>query len=131
MRMAAIPVRMTSQRRVILRTLQERLDHPAAEEILASVRKHLPRVSLGSVYRNLRVLREAGLVHEIVTGEFRRYDAVTTPHAHFVCDRCHRAYDLPHTTGRASVGQLLPEGFTVSQMHLELRGVCAACGGQP
>jgi Fe2+ or Zn2+ uptake regulation protein len=129
--MTLIPVKMTTQRRVILETLRATRSHPSAEEVLTSVRTHLPRVSLGSVYRNLGVLREAGLVHEIVTGDFRRYDAVTTPHPHFVCDRCHRAYDLPRTTGRASVGRLLPEGFTVSQMHLELRGVCAACGAEP
>ncbi|MDR5683739.1 MAG: transcriptional repressor [Armatimonadota bacterium] len=129
--MTLIPIKMTPQRRVILETLRASRSHPSAEEVLSSVRRHLPRVSLGSVYRNLRVLREAGLVREIVTGEFRRYDAVTTPHAHFVCERCQRAYDLPEPVATAGFAGNVPEGFTVNWVDIEVRGVCAACGGTP
>ncbi len=121
-------MRMTRQRQEILAALAATRSHPSAEELLAQVRRSLPRVSLGSVYRNLRVLREAGLVREIVTSEGRRYDAVTAPHPHFVCERCSRVYDLPQPLAAEALRGALPEGFAVSQIHLELRGTCSECG---
>lgn len=123
-------MRMTRQRQQILAVLAAKRTHPSAEEVLAEVRRVLPRVSLGSVYRNLRLLREAGLVREIVTSEGRRYDAVTSPHPHFVCERCSRVYDLAEPVAAEALRQALPEGFAVSQIHLELRGTCSECGSQ-
>lgn len=82
---------------------------------------------MGSIYRNLRVLREAGLVREIVTSEGRRYDAVTTPHPHFVCERCGRVYDLPEPLPADVLRRVLPAGFAVSEIYLELRGTCSQC----
>lgn len=121
-------MRMTRQRQQILAVLAASRTHPSAEEVLAQVRRVLPRVSLGSVYRNLRLLKEAGLVREIVTGDGRRYDAVTAPHPHFVCDRCSRVYDLPEGLPADLLQQVLPVGFAVSQIYLELRGTCPECG---
>ncbi len=121
-------MRLTPQRQRILAALAASRSHPSAEELLLQVRKSLPRVSLGSIYRNLRVLREAGLVREIVTAEGRRYDAVTTPHPHFVCERCSRVYDLSEPLPADVLSRALPPGFAVSQIHLELRGTCPECG---
>jgi len=119
-------MRLTRQRKAILDALRASRSHPTAEEVLQRVRAVLPSTSLASVYRNLRVLREAGLVREIVTGGQRRYDAVLTDHAHFICEVCHRVYDL--TEGASWQMLRLPDGFSVSGVHLELRGRCAACG---
>lgn len=121
-------MRMTRQRQEILAALEATRSYPSAEELLAQVRRSLPRVSLGSMYRNLRVLREAGLVREIVTSEGRRYDAVTAPHPHFVCERCSRVYDLLEPVPADVLRKALPAGFAVSQIHLELRGTCSECG---
>jgi Fe2+ or Zn2+ uptake regulation protein len=126
--MVVIAMRMTRQRQHILEALAATRSHPSAEDLLVQVRTSLPRVSLGSIYRNLRVLREAGLVREIVTSEGRRYDAVTAPHPHFVCERCSRVYDLPQPLAAEVLCRALPEGFAVSQIHLELRGTCSECG---
>ncbi len=123
-------MRLTRQRHQILAALKATRSHPTAEELLAEVRKVLPGVSLGSVYRNLRVLREAGLVREIVTGEGRRYDAVTAPHPHFVCERCSRVYDLAEPVAAQALSWALPAGFAVSHIHLELRGTCSECGNR-
>jgi Fe2+ or Zn2+ uptake regulation protein len=124
-------MRMTRQRREILAVLSRSRSHPSAEEVLRQVRTTLPRVSLGSVYRNLKTLREAGLVREIVTAEGRRYDAVTAPHPHFVCERCSRVFDLARPLPPRALRRALPQGFAVSQIHLELRGTCSECGSQP
>jgi len=124
--MALVPMKLTRQRKAILDALRASRSHPTAEEVLQRVRAELPSTSLASVYRNLRVLREAGLVREIVTGGQRRYDAVLTDHAHFICEACHRVYDLAGGTCWQMLR--LPDGFSVSGVHLELRGRCAACG---
>ncbi len=123
-------MRMTRQRREILAVLSRTRSHPSAEEVLRQVRATLPRVSLGSVYRNLKMLREAGLVREIVTAEGRRYDAVTAPHPHFVCERCSRVFDLARPLTAGALRRALPQGFAVSQIHLELRGTCSECASQ-
>lgn len=121
-------MRLTRQRQQILAVLAATRSHPSAEEVLVEVRRVLPGVSLGSIYRNLRRLKEAGLVREIVTAEGRRYDAVTSPHPHFVCERCSRVYDLPEPVAAEALRRALPEGFAVSQIHLELKGTCSECG---
>ncbi|MDR7568449.1 MAG: transcriptional repressor [Armatimonadota bacterium] len=121
-------MRLTRQRKAILEALRTTRSHPTAEEILYRVRTDLPSTSLASVYRNLRVLKEEGLVREIVTGGHRRYDGVLTDHAHFICERCHRVYDLEDEAWRFRIGSWLPEGFSVSGVHLELRGRCPKCG---
>lgn len=120
-------MRLTRQRTAILEALRATRSHPTAEEVLQRVREVLPSTSLASVYRNLRVLREAGLVREIVTGGQRRYDAVLTEHAHFICESCHRVYDVAPGAWQEFVREHLP-GFSVLGVHLELRGRCAACG---
>lgn len=126
--MALVPMRLTKQRQHILAALAASRSHPSAEELLVQVRRSLPRVSLGSIYRNLRVLREAGLVREIVTSEGRRYDVVTAPHPHFVCERCSRVYDLLESLPAEILSKALPARFAVSQIYLELRGTCSECG---
>jgi Fe2+ or Zn2+ uptake regulation protein len=121
-------MRMTRQRKAILEALRATRSHPTAEEILQRVRVDLPSTSLASVYRNLRVLKAEGLVREIVTGGHRRYDGVLTDHAHFICERCHRVYDLGEQAWIPRIRRWLPGGFSVSGVHLELRGRCPECG---
>ena len=88
-------MRHSQQRDAILRVLRASRAHPTAEHIYAEVRKVLPNVSLGTVYRNIRQLSESG---ELITLETEdksvHYDGNTAPHRHFVCNRCHRILDL-------------------------------------
>ncbi len=90
--------RETKQRRVVYETIKNTYSHPTADWIFEKVRHRLPKVSLGTVYRNLGVLKEEGLVSEIYGNDRRaHFDADTSPHAHFICigDR-HRP---PHFEG--------------------------------
>jgi len=61
-------MRLTRQRRIMLATLAKLDSHPTAEEFFAVVREHLPTISLGSVYRNLEVLAEAGQILKLPWG---------------------------------------------------------------
>lgn len=85
--------RITSQKKIILDYLKEVNTHPSAEDIYLKVRKKLPRISLGTVYRILKSLREKGEIREIPY-EVSHYDGNTSPHAHFICQKCKKIFDV-------------------------------------
>lgn len=83
------------QREAILEELRSRKDHPTAEMIYTAVKVRYPRVSLGTVYRNLSLLYDKGEILKVSHGEGgEHYDGFTHPHNHFVCCRCGRVLDV-------------------------------------
>src|SRR5882724_8147083 len=86
-------LRLTGPRRVVLEVLRGTDAHPTAESVHRLVRRRLPRVSLGTVYRNLRLLVAEGLAAEI-PGPHARFDANMDAHHHFTCVRCGRIVDV-------------------------------------
>lgn len=88
--------RMTRQRQAIMDFLAKTNDHPTAEMVYAAVRKQLPEISLGTVYRNLQLLVDEGLAREIDRGRgSSRFDGKLAQHSHFFCQSCGRVFDLP------------------------------------
>jgi Fe2+ or Zn2+ uptake regulation protein len=85
--------RMTNQKRIILEYLKSTKDHPSAEMIFKKVKKKLPQISLGTVYRILNEFKEEGKIVEIPE-KVSRFDGNTLPHAHFICQKCKRIYDV-------------------------------------
>lgn len=121
--------RNTRQRTVILEILRKSCAHLTAETIYLDARKALPNISLGTVYRNLNVLRNQGLVREIrPAGESSsRFDGNCLPHAHFYCMECRTMIDLPFP---ASLQEKAWDGEAVGSviaMDLQLAGACARC----
>ncbi len=128
--------RMTVQRRLILKTLNELGGHPTAEEIYRTVRQQDPTLNPSTVYRTLTWLETAGLVNHChldagPDGEHsERYDPVTpVEHHHFVCTGCGAVIEF-------EVPELAPikaafaaeHGTRVERAALTLYGVCSACG---
>ena len=128
-------MRMTVQRRVILEQLRRHSDHPGAETLYGEVRQILPHVSLGTVYRNLDVLTESGLIQRIDSGGVHaHFDPEPAPHPHFVCDRCGGVSDLSWKDGTVPEWTCLVEPLDVGAsevkgLRLFLSGVCAVCKG--
>lgn len=122
-------MRRTRQRRVILDVLHDASDHPAADEIYRRVRRRLPRISLGTVYRNLEVLAEQGAIRRVpVAGQATRFDGETGPHHHVRCVRCGRLADVPAETCTVSAARVrTASGFRVLDCRLEVTGLCPAC----
>jgi len=88
--------RMTRQRRVILEELRKLHSHPTADEVYDSVRKRVPRISLGTVYRNLEILSQWGLAQKLdLAGTPRRFDGSLEDHYHVRCVRCGEVEDVP------------------------------------
>ena len=82
-------LRLTGPRRVVLDVVRATETHPTAEWVHRMVRRRLPRVSLGTVYRNLRLLVAEGLVKEL-PGPHARFDGNLSEHHHFTCLSCGR-----------------------------------------
>ena len=88
--------RMTRQRQVILEELQNAGSHPNADEVYKMVRKRLPRISLGTVYRNLEVLSKSGVIRKLeLGGTQKRFDHDLEGHYHVRCINCGRLDDIP------------------------------------
>ena len=105
MDMSQPQTRMTRQRMVILEELRKVKTHPTADELYAMVRTRMPRISLGTVYRNLDFLTESKEILKLESaGSIRRFDGDTRPHQHVRCRVCGKIGDVipPVPTLRAS-----------------------------
>ena len=120
---------MTRARRAILEALEATHCHPTADELHDSLRKSLPRVSLGTVYRNLDVMSRRGLIRTVEgAGEQRRYDAVVRQHDHVRCVRCGRVDDVEHADLGWLEDRLKQEsGYDVLGHMLVFEGICPEC----
>lgn len=123
--------RMTRQRAEILAELRKAKNHPTAEEIHARVRRCLPRISLGTVYRNLELLAQSGEILRLDGGSGgRRFDGDISPHLHVRCRRCGRIADVSGAVFTPALDGLKAEGFAILRAHIELEGVCARCAAE-
>jgi len=119
-------LRLTRPRRIILEVVRATDVHPSASAVYAQVRRRLPRVSLGTVYRNLRRLAAEGLVQERAEPTGLRFDGNTAPHDHFTCVSCGRVLDVPRR-GVAPPLQAPARGLEILSHRVEFYGRCGAC----
>lgn len=121
--------RMTKQRRIILDVLRGTTSHPTADWIYERVREHIPNVSLGTVYRNLKILTDMGEVLELNYGSTHsRYDGNTKPHYHFTCEECGRCFDVFIDVREHLEREVADKtGFKVDYHRLEFYGTCKEC----
>ncbi len=121
--------RRTRQRQVVLEAVQSTMDHPTADRVYRQARRRLPRISLGTVYRNLKQLAEAGLIREIhCGGQQARFDGNTGRHYHIRCLGCGRVNDLPlsvDTRVEDEAGRAM--NYRIVGHHVEVLGVCPLC----
>jgi len=124
-----LKLRMTRQRKVILEELRKVDTHPSADEVYEMVRKHLPRISLGTVYRNLEILSESGEIQKIELGcSSKRFDGIAENHYHIRCIDCDRLIDTPADFDVA-VNHNLKNAidFKIIGHKLEFIGICPDC----
>ena len=122
-------VRITPQRHAILEFLIQSMIHPTADDIYRALEGKFPNMSVATVYNNLRVFREAGLVKELTYGDSSsRFDFVTNDHYHIICDDCGKIVDF-HYPGLDEVEHLASHvtGFKVNSHRMEIYGTCPTC----
>lgn len=122
-------LKATHQRIEILRELSGSTSHPDAETIHQRVRRRLPTLSLDTVYRTLNRLVETGAATRVPGCHNRaRYEADTSPHHHFVCERCGRIADFTSAAFDRFTPPPEVRGLgRVDSVHIELRGRCRKC----
>ncbi len=121
-------LRITPQRYSVYANLLSRYDHPTVEAILQDINQEIPIASKASVYSALTVLREVGLIREILLQEgITRYDAKIEPHHHFICQDCGAIVDLDWSVlGDLPLNQL-PKGLRGENYELTVKGKCEHC----
>jgi len=124
-RLATRGFRFTPQRQHVYDVLLRQRDHPTAEEIFLRSKKHLPDISMATVYNCLTALVKCGLVRQVVLEQgASRFCPNMHEHCHFYCDRCDNVFDidLPQP---ATVS--LPKGFRAERYEIAIHGRCPAC----
>ena len=121
--------RNTRQRQVIIEEIQKLDTHPSAVMLYELVRKRLPKVSLGTVYRNLDFLAQAGVIQKLNTGSTEaRFDWNPELHYHVRCVHCGRVddvHDAPNVLVDREVNEL--QGFDILGHQLQFIGICPDC----
>ncbi len=122
-------VRITPQRHAVLEYLLTSMSHPTADEIYKALEDRFPNMSVATVYNNLRILREIGLVRELTYGDdSSRFDSNMRDHYHIICEDCGKIVDFHYPT-LDEIESLAEKvsGFEISHHRMELYGKCDNC----
>ncbi|MDW7773380.1 MAG: transcriptional repressor [Desulfobulbaceae bacterium] len=122
-------MRLTTQRQIILEELAKVKTHPTASELYDMVRKRLPRIGLGTVYRNLELMAENGMILKLeVGGTQKRFDATTDTHYHIRCSNCGRVDDIDTPVMDELVKTAADSSaYRIIGHHVEFTGLCPDC----
>lgn len=121
-------IKPSLQRMAVMDYLITHRTHPTVDEIYTALHPSMPTLSKTTVYNTLKLLTDKGAALQLTIDERNCcYDADTTPHAHFLCTRCGRVYDLDLQSKRLMRAAILPAGFTPDEVQLYYRGYCAHC----
>ena len=125
----SIMARKSRQKEVILRVVKSTASHPTADWIYHRVKEEIPNISLGTVYRNLKLLKQEGEILDLdPTSTLSRFDGNTQNHHHFRCERCGCIFDVDEPIDN-EINQRVAQktGFKVFYHRLEFRGLCKDC----
>ncbi len=123
------PIRQTPQRTAILEQLRRTRAHPTADQLYETVRDRLPRVSLATVYRNLQLLSNRGIIRKLCPGDGpMRFDAETSPHRHIYCVRCGRVENVDGKPPQVALSEVERNtGYRILGCELIIHGCCPDC----
>ena len=119
--------RMTKQKKLILDIVKSTTCHPTADWVYQEARKVMPKISLGTVYRNLRLLVEMGAIMELNYGSsFSRFDGNPENHYHFVCINCDKVADIEFKEP-LDLNSKVVDNIDILFHRLEIYGYCEEC----
>jgi Fe2+ or Zn2+ uptake regulation protein len=121
-------IRLTKQREEVFGILLQKRDHPTATEVFLRAKKHMPSISLATIYNCLEALVDCGLVKQVNLDRApTRFCANLREHSHFYCEGCGSISDVTLSINRTWD---LPPGFVVMQADVSLRGICPKCNAR-
>ena len=118
--------RFSQQRERIYEAVRASMEHPSAQMVYDVLRQEMPRLSLGTVYRNLHQMAREGRLREL-EGPVARFDAVLPPHTHIRCVRCGQVADLAVPYDPSLDREAGGSGWEVNGHDLVFSGLCPAC----
>ena len=126
----AIKLSNTTQRKVIIEELKKLRTHPTADELYEIVKVRLPKISLGTVYRNLEQLSNAGKILKLgISGKQKRFDGNVEKHFHLRCNTCGAVRDIDHELF-FDIDHLIEsnrDAMGISGYNIEFCGKCQDC----
>lgn len=121
-------IKPSLQRMAVMTYLIEHRTHPTADEIYTALHPSIPTLSKTTVYNTLKLLTEKGAALQLTIDERNCcFDADTSPHAHFLCTRCGRVYDMKLNQAELKKCACVPDEFQTEGAQLYLRGCCPRC----
>lgn len=122
-------MRYSKQREAILDIVMTSCNHPAARMIYDIVRKQIPNVSLGTVYRNLNTLVDMGLIIRIPMKDGNdRFDKTIIKHNHICCEICNKVIDINTNISSSEFHKIENEtGFKITDCNFNIKGICNNC----
>ena len=118
------------KRDTILQCVRSTTTHPSAEWVFENVRTEVPDISLATVYRNLSLFKDQGLIASLGTVKgIERFDGNTEPHVHFICTGCGAVVDLPEISVPQELNEAVSRssGGRVDNCQLSFTGLCGEC----
>ena len=122
-------MRYSKQKKEILKVVLDSYNHPDAKEIYRLVKKNIPNISLGTVYRNLNILVNEGLIRKIfIYNGNDRYDKMLTNHNHVICQKCGKLHDISFLLDESNINMFEKEtGFNITICNFNINGICEEC----
>ena len=122
-------MKITPQRLMIFKILENNTSHPSAEEVFKRVKKIYPTVSFTTIYKTLETLRDLGEVQELIIDEDRKhYDPNTDIHHHIICSNCKKILDIfEDFSQHVKMPDTLKKDYTVSGFQISFHGMCKNC----
>ncbi|MCM1164959.1 MAG: transcriptional repressor [Lachnospiraceae bacterium] len=121
--------KFSKQRELILNQVKNNPVHPTADEVYTALKKDNPALSMGTVYRNLKLLSETGALKRIhIDGSPERFDARTDSHSHLICGKCGMVFDVEGVLPEGIENRVFElHGHVVTETALNFKGVCRKC----
>ena len=121
--------RKSKQKETILRIMKNTNSHPTADWVYERVKEEIPSISLGTVYRDLKLLKQEGEISEVsFVDTLSRFDGNTQNHYHFRCQQCSRIFDVGEPANEEIDKEVAQRtGFRISHHKLEFYGLCQRC----
>ena len=120
--------RMTAQKSFIFNYLKSVKTHPSAEVVYKEVKKKLPNISQGTVYRVLNNFKKKGHIHAIDTKDTVHFDADVSDHAHFICEKCGEVYDVIDECSKCGIlKNKKTKVGSINSFKVNFYGICKNC----
>jgi len=122
----------THQRQVLYEVMQTMPGHPSPEEVYAQVKERIPAISLATVYKNIHLFVQSGVLKEVSLHHGSlRVEMNSHAHHHMVCSQCKTITDIgEEELGLETKPRELPGGFRVQRFAIDVIGICADCQEQ-